>query len=688
MAESGTIQGRVFRNSSKYAFRASWWESDVDTANNTSVLHCVVYLDVYRYKFSTSYGSYGLELGGTEVASGSNVQMTYGDNSSNPATYAVIADQTKLIQHADDGSATVTISALLGTGSGSYAPGNCELRADVVLTKIARNSTFGAIGALNFTGEYDSEEHIVIPTNPSVTINIIRPNANATHTLTAEIDGVAATLISVEDITGTSYTLNFPTDKTTAWLNSTTTSKSGVAKFTLTTYLNEEQIGSIVTKTSTYTINTSVFRPYRRQTGLTINQWDDITDGTALEGKKIHLQSQSRVTVGHYNFNGLNLSVIYNPENTCGGAIFSYYELVWDNGAKALGTATSEHTPYGDADKYTLEPSPMSGKRILRMTVYDTRGASDTFDLRTLVYQPYTQPTLSAVEADRAVLVDDSPTKDEEGTDMLLDYSVSSSPLYKVDNNDDLDTSQDLNQTNVQYRLAEDVAPPQIPSWSDWANVPAGKFVAGEPGETLLNAESRYLVQLSVTDAVGGNTVQQTYISATFFTMHFKAGGKAVGLLRSASGLSDGEVGIDGDLLIGNNDTSRKLKLNGVEMVDFVKEDGVDNNGWSYRKWNSGIAECWKVVARSSVTFPAAGANNSAAYTSGATIDLPNGLFVANTVPVCSLNIIGDSNGVQTVAIKSISNTQIDFWYMSFYGINNTHTYNLGISVCAVGRWK
>ncbi len=34
------------------------------------------------------------------------------------------------------------------------------------------------------------------------------------------------------------------------------------------------------------------------------------------------------------------------------------------------------------------------------------------------------------------------------------------------------------------------------------------------------------------------------------------------------------------------------LKLNGAAMTDFVVEEGTDGD-WSYRKWASGVAECW-----------------------------------------------------------------------------------------------
>jgi hypothetical protein len=37
------------------------------------------------------------------------------------------------------------------------------------------------------------------------------------------------------------------------------------------------------------------------------------------------------------------------------------------------------------------------------------------------------------------------------------------------------------------------------------------------------------------------------------------------------------------------------VSFNGVPMVDFVVENGVDGN-WTYRKWNSGLMECWGFI--------------------------------------------------------------------------------------------
>ena len=62
--------------------------------------------------------------------------------------------------------------------------------------------------------------------------------------------------------------------------------------------------------------------------------------------------------------------------------------------------------------------------------------------------------------------------------------------------------------------------------------------------------------------------------------------------------------GIGKTIIYGNNveiyskgtiNCKSPLAIKGVEMKDFVVEQGT-SDGWTYRKWNSGVAECWKTV--------------------------------------------------------------------------------------------
>ena len=62
-----------------------------------------------------------------------------------------------------------------------------------------------------------------------------------------------------------------------------------------------------------------------------------------------------------------------------------------------------------------------------------------------------------------------------------------------------------------------------------------------------------------------------------------------------------------------------------VSPADYVVEYGVDN-GWEYKKWNSGLAECYKVFTDTGLSYSAWG---SGYYATVGARTLPSGLFIS-----------------------------------------------------------
>lgn len=56
---------------------------------------------------------------------------------------------------------------------------------------------------------------------------------------------------------------------------------------------------------------------------------------------------------------------------------------------------------------------------------------------------------------------------------------------------------------------------------------------------------------------------------------------------------SDGDTYLDGNKV--NILHKNGLTINNSALVDFVVEQGT-SDGWTYRKWNSGVGECWKTI--------------------------------------------------------------------------------------------
>lgn len=118
---------------------------------------------------------------------------------------------------------------------------------------------------------------------------------------------------------------------------------------------------------------------------------------------------------------------------------------------------------------------------------------------------------------------------------------------------------------------------------------------------------------------------------------------------------------------------------NGITpMADYIVEQGTDGI-WTYRKWASGIAECWGKTEVASYTYAANGGSK-------AVIEyVPSGLFISNPIMVETRGYI--STNVRTITGFSYCDTS----YAQTYLINNdtsAKTQGGGVYWNIRGRWK
>ena len=121
-----------------------------------------------------------------------------------------------------------------------------------------------------------------------------------------------------------------------------------------------------------------------------------------------------------------------------------------------------------------------------------------------------------------------------------------------------------------------------------------------------------------------------------------------------------------------------------LTAVDYVVEQGTSGI-WTYRKWNSGIAECWGIT--NSATFSMTTNWGGAYYASGTAttnIYFPSGLFT--TTPVVSITRTGSGGGSGLVLASphTVNTTSIAFYAIDT--ASGTRTCQYGIE--AKGRWK
>ncbi|MDY3011429.1 MAG: hypothetical protein SOR93_09300 [Clostridiales Family XIII bacterium] len=112
--------------------------------------------------------------------------------------------------------------------------------------------------------------------------------------------------------------------------------------------------------------------------------------------------------------------------------------------------------------------------------------------------------------------------------------------------------------------------------------------------------------------------------------------------------------------------------------VDYIVEEGTAGI-WTYRKWNSGIAECWGIISSwFSCTIPGLGGYY---HPQGIYVDMPIDLF--NTTPVGTASIYG--GGVACgIQVRAISKTQFYWNALSISNTGQTYTAHMHVK----GRWK
>lgn len=150
-------------------------------------------------------------------------------------------------------------------------------------------------------------------------------------------------------------------------------------------------------------------------------------------------------------------------------------------------------------------------------------------------------------------------------------------------------------------------------------------------------------------------------------------------IMADGSGIGLGKVAE----IPGAIDSAWNLAVCGQIEVDFVIEQGT-SGVWTYRKWASGIAECWGEDAFSISGWKAWGSLYESTNTYQATY--PSELFI--DIPLCKISV-SRTNNIGTCGLdifSGASKTQTPICYALRPSTGATGTIHL--SLFARGRWK
>ena len=592
-----------------FKLRLDYEVTKQSTADNKSTVHMVLYL------YANTTGSYNQDGDAYWSINGKKTYYTFSYTS--PAWY-VLGERTEEISHNNDGTKTVTLSGVWCSAiSGGWAPYSLSVSGEVTLPTIPRATTPG-IGGVTM-GE---TAHISLP----------RASSGFTHTLRYVFGGAAETIAS--GVT-TGYDWLVPQSLAAQIPDAA----SGKGTLTCETYSGSTLIG---TKSVTFTASVpGSMKP------AVLSGWAAVTydnSGTAAENMAAWVQGYSKAKAA------FDASKV-----TCRqGAGVSKFSITY------LGKTT-------EGNPCRTETISTTGATV-RCTVTDSRGltAWEDFNIALLEYAP---PALVGADLFRS---------DGEGT--AADGGAHIAGVARV-------------------RYSELGGLNSVTLKGYWKSV-GGGYGAGETltvgtvglvtGDVEISPDRSYVALLVLTDSLGNTARYEENIPTEKVAFHLKEGGKGAAFGKAAETEGVLELAEDWHLkLTGATDLNAaaekiavldpggvvryrtKAELQGDLAADYIVSQGTSGI-WTFRKWASGVAECWGAVSGTwngdslGVNYPFAFASIESVQATGGWNDF--------------------SGSSYCVAIPTRDPNKV---VLRFYGLRGeTVSGTVGASVYAIGKWK
>lgn len=326
-----------------------------------------------------------------------------------------------------------------------------------------------------------------------------------------------------------------------------TTSAFVIVSFSVTTYRGTEVI-------ATATTTAEALLPDTIKPTVNAISVEDLNGYFDVYGKYIQGKSLPNITV--------DASGIY-------GSAITSYKIVCDG-----RTFTSE----GNEIEFDSVLTG-SGNVNATVTVADSRGRESEPFTATLMTLPYGLPELSNVSAYRCL---QDGTASEEGTFVKIDFDAL---VYALDG---LNTAS--YKIGVSAIDAEEYTDTVITRYNNVYEVTDGYGIVSAA------AASAWDVKITVSDKTN-STSQQFSIPIAYALMNFNASGQGIGFGR-ISQMDALEFDMD-EKHYRTVDFTEAEVIGLPEPADYVIEEGT-SGVWRYRKWASGIGECWAYISRNS----------------------------------------------------------------------------------------
>ena len=539
-----SINGETGKN--RFKLRLDYEVTKQNTADNKSTVHMVLYL------YANTTGSYNHDGDAYWSINGKKTYYTFSYTS--PAWY-VLGERTEEISHNNDGTKTVTLSGEWCSAiSGGWAPYSLSVSGEVTLPTIPR-ATVPSMGAATIGEE--------------VTIILPRASSTFTHTLTYSFGSASGTIGSA---LGTSAVWRLPE----SLAEQIPDDPGGTGTLTCMTYSGSTLIGS---EPIAFTASVPGSMKPAITTGWATVTYDN--SGTKASAIRAWVQGYSKARA---EFDGSRI--------TCKqGASVRGYSITY------LGKTVSE-SPY--------RTETIGGTAAtVRCTVTDSRGLSAYEDFEIAIH-PYAPPALTGARLYRA---DGDGAASDSGTHIAGRATANYYPIGGE------------NAATIR---------------GYWKAV-GGSYGSGEAlssgvtgiisGSAVISTDRSYVAKLVITDSLGNTAEFEDSIPTERVAFHLKEGGNGAAFGKVAETEYALELAEDWELKGGKKagagilQTTAATDLNAAaekiavldgdgtvryrtpaELLadlgaDYIVEQGT-SDVWTYRKWSSGVAECWAKITQ------------------------------------------------------------------------------------------
>lgn len=295
------------------------------------------------------------------------------------------------------------------------------------------------------------------------------------------------------------------------------------------------------------------------------------------------------------------------------------------------------------ADDVTTPVIQSTGTLTVNASVTDTRSRTGSASASVTV-QPYTRPVVNTLIVHRC---------NADGTENNGGLYASITYGYTVDT---LNGKNSVS-ASIRYKKKTD-AEYTIHQLSAEFSVTDGIYIF--PADDA----SVYDVELLVVDEFVG-VYHKTTVSTAFTMIHFSPTGKGI----TFGGISSED---------GFHILNMPFSIDGIE-IDYIVDQG-ESDGWLYRKWNSGFAECWKVYSGSGINS-AANNSNGFYYTEPITVAFP---FTFTNLPTVTV----DGGSVGNMNFVRVFGKYSDKASFVVVGMANAGNIDVTVDIKAIGKWK